>query len=54
MYRIKHISMLIGFSGMLAMAAAPAQAAISFNTFVSGSDLSSVLANNATIGFANL
>lgn len=52
MYRMKHISILLGVSSILAIAAAPANAAITFNTFVSSSDLSSVLSNNSTIGFA--
>lgn len=48
MYRMNHISILFGVSSIFAVAAAPANAAITFNTFVSSSDLSSVLSNNST------
>lgn len=36
----------------LAALAAPAYAAVTFNTFVSGADINTLLGNNATIGFA--
>jgi len=42
----------LGIALSVAALATPAHAAISFNTFVSGSSLNSVLGNNATIGFA--
>jgi len=43
---------LLGVSCLALAALAPSAHAITFNTFVSSSDLSSVLGNTATIGFA--
>lgn len=48
--RTRHL--LAAAAAAACLASLPAQAAISFNTFVSSGSLGSVLGNNATIGFA--
>lgn len=48
----KQLRLLATLCSFGALFSAPASAAVSFNTFVSSSDLSSTLSNNATIGFA--
>src|SRR5579859_3654836 len=48
-----HLTIIsLALSLPIALATVPAQAQLSFSTFVNSTDLSTTLGNNATIGFA--